>query len=130
MVLTDPAQYRGPLPHKKDENQMTYSLGSGVQSVKASTGADYAAFLTNRTVVESGGSVFAKIAIGTVTGYVPGLSSFKGTYLSLVDLNTGEVKWLNANVGGLGGDPRKPENADKIVNAILSKSPFIDEEEG
>jgi len=108
---------------------MTYNLGSGVQSVKAKTGADYAAFLTNRTVVESGGSVL-KIAIGTVTGYTPALSSFKGTYLSLVDLNTGEVKWLNANVGGLGGDPRKPENADKIVDSILKKSPFNDEEQG
>lgn len=130
VVLTDPAQYRGPLPHKKGEDQMTYSLGSGVQSVKAQTNADYAAFLTNRTVVESGGSVFAKIAIGTVTGYVPGLSSFKGTSLSLVDLNTGEVKWLNSNVGGLGGDPRKPENADKIVGNILSKSPFSEGDEG
>lgn len=130
VVLTDPAQYRGPLPHKSGQNQMTYNLGSGVQSVKNQTGADYAAFLTNRTVVESGGSVFAKIAIGAITGYAPGLSSFKGTYLSLVDLNTGEVKWLNANVGSLGGDPRKPENADKIVNAILSKSPFNDGEKG
>jgi len=130
VVLTDPAQYRGPLPHKKGENKMTYNLGSGVQSVKAQTNADYAAFLTNRTVVESGGSVFAKIAIGAVTGYAPGLSSFKGTSLSLVDLNTGEVKWLNSNLAGLGGDPRNPENADKIVGSILKKSPFNDEEEG
>jgi len=129
VVLTDPAQYRGPLPHKKGQNQMTYSLGNSVQSIKSKTGADYAAFLTNRTVVESGGSVFAKIAIGTVTGYAPGLSSFKGTNLSLVDLDTGEVKWLNANVGGLGGDPRKAENADKIVKSILSKSPFAEEED-
>lgn len=128
VVFADPAQYRGPLPHKKGEDQMTYSLGSGVQSVKAQTNADYAAFLTNRTVVESGGSVFAKIAIGAVTGYTPGLSSFKGTSLSLVDLNTGEVKWLNSTIGSLGGDPRDPENADKIVASILKKSPFTEGE--
>jgi len=129
VVLSDPSQYRGPLPHKKGQDQMTYNLGSGVKAVKAQTNADYAAFLTNRTVVESGGSVFAKIAIGAVTGYAPGLSSFKGTSLSLVDLNTGEVKWLNSNIGSLGGDPRKPENADKIVASILKKSPFNEGEE-
>ena len=128
VVLTDPAQYRGALPHKNGQSQMTYSLGSGVQSIKAQTGADYAAFLTNRTVVESGGSVFAKIAIGAVTGYAPALSSFKGTNLSLVDLDTGEVKWVNSSVAALGGDPRKAENADKIVDSILSKSPFKEEE--
>ncbi|MEP6343742.1 MAG: hypothetical protein ABJ275_10540 [Maricaulaceae bacterium] len=128
VVSVNPLTFKGTLPHKKGQDQMTYSLGSSVQSLKAQTGADYAAFLTNRTVVESGGSIFTKIALGAVTGYAPGLSSFRGTYVSLVDLDSGEVKWLNANVGGISGDPRSAEVADKIVGKIFTASPFSDEE--
>ena len=128
VVYVDPTRFRGNLPHKKGENQMTYSLGTSVQSIKAATGADYAAFLTNRSVVESGGSVFTKIAIGAVTGYAPGLSSFRGTYVTLVDLNNGDVKWLNANVGGLSGDPRSADVTDKVVSKIFESSPFTDEQ--
>ena len=120
--------YLGALPHKKDrKNELNYSLGEAIEPIKASTNADYAAFLTYRAVIESSGSFITKIAIGTLTGYTPAGSDFRGTMVNLVDLNTGEVVWLNAAAAGsiLAGDARSSENATKTINKIMDKGPFV-----
>lgn len=118
-----------PLPHAEGQ-LMTYSLGEDAKSLYDATGADYAAFLTNRTSIESGGSVMTKLLIGGVTGYTPGLSSFRGTYVSLVDLQTGDVVWIRAQSGTAfsGSDARDPEGADRVVKAIMDQGPFTDGE--
>jgi len=120
--------FLGPLPHKKDnKRQLDYSLGDAIAPVQASTNADYAAFMTYRAVVESGGSIMTKIAIGALTGYAPAGSDFRGTMVNLVDLKTGEVVWLNAKVaaGLFAGDARDADNATKTINAIMDKGPFV-----
>ena len=119
----------GQLPHKKENpNQLDYSLGTLIAPVKDTTDADYAAFVTYRSVVESGGSIFTKIAVGALTGYAPAGSDFRGTMINLVDLNTGEVVWLNARLSGgmFAGDARNPDNATKTVNIIMDKGPFVE----
>ena len=128
VVLVNPTSFKGRLPHKAGENLLTYSLGSDAKRLKEVTDADYAAFLTNRTVIESSGSFWAKVAIGAVTGYTPALSSFKGTYVTLVDLETGEVVWLNAHTGTtlLSSDARNRDNTDAVVAKIMEKGPFSD----
>lgn len=123
-----PGQPIVPLPHRAGEVDMSYTLGSDAEQLRAATGADYAAFLTNRTSVESGGSVMTKLLIGGVTGYTPGLSTFRGTYVSLVDLKTGDVVWIKAQAGSVfsGSDARDPEGADRVVKAIMDDGPFMD----
>ncbi len=127
-VMIGAVPFKGRLPHKTNENRMSYTLGEGAKALKAGTDADYAAFLTSRSVIESGGSIFAKIAIGAVTGYVPALSGFRGAYISLVDLETGEVVWLKANLASaFAGDPRSKDNTDAVVDKLMENSPFKDD---
>lgn len=128
VVFVNPATFKGQLPHKAGGNLMTYSLGDQAKSLKQTTGADYAAFLTNRTTIESSGSFWAKVAIGAVTGYTPALASFKGTYVTLVNLDNGEVVWLNAHTGTtlLASDARNKDNTDAVVAKIMEKGPFSD----
>jgi len=127
-VMIGAVPFQGPLPHKTDDNRMSYTLGDSAKMLKSSTDADYAAFLTSRSVIESGGSIFAKIAIGAVTGYAPALSGFRGAYISLVDLDTGEVVWLKANLASaFAGDPRSQENTDAVVGKLMKNSPFNDD---
>lgn len=121
-----PGQVPIALPHRDKNDPMSYTLGSDAAKLKQATGADYAAFLVNRTSVESGGSVGTKILIGALTGYAPALSTFRGTYVSLVDLDTGEVVWLKSQAGGAlsGADARKKEGTDRVVAKILDDGPF------
>lgn len=128
VIMVNPTSFKGRLPHKVGQSQMTYSLGEDAKKLKQATGADYAAFLTNRTVIESSGSFWAKVAIGAVTGYTPALSSFKGTYVTLVDLNNGDVVWLNAHTGTtlMASDARSRANTDAVVTKIMDKGPFLD----
>ncbi len=122
VVPVFPGSFAGVLPHKDGKERLTYNLGDGVQALRSSTGADYAAFLTNRSAVESTGSAIFKLALGVNT------TEFKGTYITLVDLQSGEVVWLNAKTSGgiLSSDPRNPENATKVINQIMDKGPFTD----
>ena len=71
-----------------------------------------------------------KIAVGTLTGYTPAGSDFRGTLVNLVDLNTGEIVWLNSRVAGsiLAGDARNADNATKTVNSIMDDGPFVEAE--
>ena len=120
--------FLGTLPHKKENgNKLTYSLGEAVAPIRAATDADYAAFLTYRAAIESTGSLLTKVALGALTGIYAPSSDFRGTLVSLVDLNTGEVVWLNSNAGS-GGDARKPESASRVINKIMDKGPFVETE--
>jgi hypothetical protein len=106
-----------------------YTLGESVREIAEGVEADYALFMTSRSQVESGGLVFTKmltsVAVGVATGgsYIPvyGIANFKGTYISLVDLRSGEVVWLRStNLG----DPRNAPEAATIVSSILKNGPL------
>lgn len=123
--------FLGALPHKKDKpKELSYSLGDAVRPVKLSTKADYAAFVTYRAVVESNGQFMTTAALAAFTSplFFAFNSDFRGTLVNLVDLNTGEVVWLNATTGGnvFSSDARNPENARKNINKILDDGPFVE----
>ncbi len=121
VVFMDITTFAGPLPHVTAENRVPYTLGESVRALAPNAQADYALFLTSRAQIESGGLFMAKVLIGAATGYVPASANFRGTYVSIVDLRTGEVVWLRSyNMG----DPRNENEANSIVQQIFKDSPF------
>lgn len=118
--------FLGALPHKDGRlKDLAYSLGDTVDPIRAARpDADYAVFTTHRSTIESAGSFLTKVAIGTVTGFVPAASSFRGTLVNLVDLDTGEVVWVNGQVQGTGGDVREAQKATNVIADIMDESPL------
>jgi hypothetical protein len=121
VVFMDISTFAGPLPHVTAENRETYTLGESVRALAPGVEADYALFVTSRSQIESGGLFMVKVLIGAATGYVPASANFRGTYVSLVDLRTGEVVWLR---GWNMGDPRNPSEAASIMDQIFRNSPL------
>ncbi|HVK79890.1 MAG TPA: hypothetical protein VM915_04695 [Verrucomicrobiae bacterium] len=121
VVFMDIATFAGPLPHVTAESRETYTLGESVRALAPGAEADYALFMTSRSQIESSGLFMAKVLIGAATGYVPATANFRGTYVSLVDLRTGEVVWLR---GWNMGDPRNPDEAASIMNEIFTNGPL------
>lgn len=121
VVFMDVMSFAGPLPHVTAENRETYTLGESVRALAPGVEADYALFMTSRSQIESSGLFMAKVLIGAATGYVPATANFRGTYISLVDLHTGEVVWLR---GWNMGDPRNPAEAASIMDEIFTNSPL------
>jgi hypothetical protein len=117
----DITTFAGPLPHVTAKNRQAYTLGEAVRALAPGIEADYAVFLHSRAQIESGGLFMAKVLIGAATGYVPATANFRGTYISVVDLRTGDVVWLR---GHNMGDPRNPQEAASILDQIFRDSPF------
>ncbi|WP_341208377.1 hypothetical protein [uncultured Sphingomonas sp.] len=112
------------LPTKKRENKagvFDWSLGSGVAALPGAKDADYALFLYNKDAYGSTGrkilQVFALLG--------PGIAVKSGEhagYAGLVDLKTGDVLWLNADMA-MGGDVRTADGAQKRVGQLLEGFP-------
>lgn len=114
-VELDPARFVGRLPHRP-AGRLDYSLGGAVDVLADETEADYAAFLTSRATVESGGVIASKLLVGAVTGQLPARHGFHGTVVSLVELETGRLVWLGVSAGG---DPRDPQSAARIIDRVF-----------
>lgn len=124
-------EFLGELPHKKDKSkELSYSLGDAIRPIKVSTKADYAVFVNYRAVIESNGQFMTTAAFAALISpvFLAFNSDFRGTMINLVDLNTGEVVWLNADTGGnvLSSDARKTKNATKTISKILDDGPFVE----
>jgi len=108
------------LPTKKRKDQFEWGLGDGLARLPAFAGADYALFVTTEDHFGSTGrkvlQVFAALARVPVTAGV-----HKG-FAGLIDLRTGELVWLNADMQ-MGGDVRDAEGADKRVRQLLEGFP-------
>lgn len=106
------------LPTKKGE--FDWTLGEGTKRIQKMTGADYALFFYTYDSYGSAGRKTAQI-FGAMFGvYIqPGIHV---GYAGLVDLNTGEVIWLNADPQ-MGGDVRTAEGAQKRVGQLLGGFP-------
>ena len=108
------------LPSKKRKGVFDWTMGPGVAEVARGTGADYALFLFNQDQYGSTGrkilQVFAAMAYVTVkSGEHTGMAG-------LVDLRTGDLVWLNADLA-MGGDVRTAEGAKKRVAQLLEDFP-------
>lgn len=108
------------LPTKKRKDQFEWGLGADVGKLPGLEGADYALFITTEDHYGSTGrkilQIFAAIARISVKS-----GEHKG-YAGLVDLKTGELVWLNADLA-MGGDVRDAEGAEKRVSQLLEGFP-------
>ena len=108
------------LPTKKRKDQFEWGLGPDVRTLAGLEAADYALFITTEDHFGSTGrkvlQVFAAMArVGVTAGVHKG-------FAGLVDLRTGELVWLNADMQ-MGGDVRDAEGADKRVRQLLEGFP-------
>lgn len=100
---------------------LDWTLGPGAAELKSTTGADYAMFVfTHDAYGDAGRKVAQVLAAGLLGAYIP--AGIHIGYAGLVDLETGRVVWFNSDLE-MGGDPRKPEGADKRVGQLLDGFP-------
>lgn len=112
-----------PLPTKR--NNFSWTLGDGVQEIAAASDAPdarYALFLVGRGSYASGGRV-AAVAIGAVLGVGLPMGS-QIMYVSLVDLQTGNIVWFNLAHAGSSDDMREADGAQSLVTAVLKSAPL------
>lgn len=108
------------LPTKKRKGAFDWTMGPGVAAIGKGTGADYALFLLTEDQYGSTGrkmlQLFAAMA------YVSVKSGEHKGFAGLVDLKTGDLVWLNADLQ-MGGDVRSPDGAAKRVAQLLEDFP-------
>jgi hypothetical protein len=106
------------LPTKKE--QFDWTLGSEAKRLGDIGGGDYGLFLYT---YDSYGSTGRKVA--QVLGMLAGFGGSSGVHLGyagLVDLKTGDLVWINADIE-MGGDVRTKEGAEKRIAQLLEEFP-------
>lgn len=105
----------------KTRLKFDWTLGPDAKRLKASTGADYAMFVyTHDAYGDTGRKVAQLLMAGLFGAYVP--PGVHIGYAGLVDLETGDLVWLNADIQ-MGGDLRDRDGADKRVKELLRGFP-------
>ena len=118
-VLTHKMTYGNRLPTKKDS--FDWTLGDGAVQLKE-LGGDYGLFFyTYDSYGSTGRKVIQGLALVLGGGLVP--SGVHMGYAGLVDLNTGDLVWLNVDTS-MGGDPRTVEGAQKRVAQLMEEFPL------
>ncbi len=108
------------LPSKKRKGQFDWTMGPGVAEVARGTRANYALFVSNQDQFGSTGRKFLQVF--AAMAYVSVKSGEHTGMAGLVDLRTGDLVWLNADMA-MGGDVRTPEGAKKRVAQLLEGFP-------
>ncbi|MGF1605734.1 MAG: hypothetical protein ACFB22_05295 [Rhodothalassiaceae bacterium] len=110
----------GPdLPSKR--GQLRWTLGPPARLIGAAAGADYAFFLVLRDTYASSAHIALQVAANLVIGY-PLLGGSTYAHASLIDTRTGDIVW-GALLLSYTLDLRRPENAGKLVQALLKDLP-------
>jgi len=106
------------LPTKKKE--FDWTLGKEAAQLRA-LGGDYGLFFYT---FDSYGSTGRKVAqiLGAIAGFGLMPSGVHVGYAGLVDLTTGDLVWLNADLA-MGGDVRTADGAEKRVAQLLEEFP-------
>lgn len=108
------------LPTKKRAGQFDWTLGPGVADLAKDTGCDYALFIgTEDQYGSTGRKIFQFVA---AVARVPIVSGSHKGQAGLVDLRTGDLVWLNADMR-MGGDVRDPAGASKRMMQLLEDFP-------
>ena len=110
------------LPTRKNK-AFDWTLGSGTRRIAELTGARYGLFVSTHDAYGSfGRKAFQILAAGLVgVGVKSGVH--KG-YAGLVDLETGNLVWLNADEA-MGGDVRDADGMQKRVGQLLEDFPGL-----
>jgi len=108
------------LPTKKGKFDRT--IGPGAKVLAGGSAEDYALITRAAGSFSSGGKIAMNIAMAALGGPV----QFGGTqmYLTLIDLDTGDIVWSNLASAATGGDIRSPEGAESVVRAALKDFPL------
>ncbi len=109
------------LPTKKD-GSFNWKLGKTAQDLKKAYGADLGVFVYMRDSYSSGSRVAAQFLAAAILGVgIPGGQQVG--FISLVDLETGNILWYNRLVSG-GGDLRTFEPAFDATENLLEDIPL------
>lgn len=124
---TSVGQGRAPWKHKL--KKFDYTIGPGLNFLRAKTSADTALFIYGEdTVSSSGRKVKAVVGnipfFGALVGGPPQLG-YSFVHVGLVDLRTGNLLWMNKAFKGSTGDLRKPAAADAIIKQVFKDYPGI-----
>lgn len=108
------------LPSKKRDKAFEWTVGPGLQNVPALEGYDYILLIRTKDAYGSTGRKLLQFAaamggIGVTSGEHVGMAG-------LVDIRTGHLVWLNADLE-MGGDVRTREGANKRVRQLLEGFP-------
>ncbi|KQX25908.1 MULTISPECIES: hypothetical protein [unclassified Sphingomonas] len=109
------------LPTKKRKNSFEWTLGPEIAGLPGLAGADYALFIETEDQYGSTGRKMAQV----VGALIPGISMPSGVHkgsAGLIDLKTGDLVWLNADLE-MGGDVRTEEGASKRVSQLFEGFP-------
>lgn len=110
------------LPTKKrDKKTLNWGLGPGLGGIASLRDADYALFIWTHDAYGSTGRKLLQ-ATAMLAAFIPITSGSHRGYAGLVDLRTGELVWLNADLS-MGGDVRTPEGTQKRVRQLLEGFP-------
>lgn len=109
------------LPTKKREGVFDWTLGSGIRNMPGASSADYALFLFTEDQYGSTGRKVAQVLAAGLFGVGVQSGVHKG-FAGLIDLRTGDLVWLNADLR-MGGDVRTPDGAAKRVAQLLEDFP-------
>lgn len=109
------------LPTKKRAGQFDWTLGADVAKIAPDRQYDYALFVDTYDAYGSfGRKIFQVLAAATIG--VPVRAGVHHGYAGLVDLHTGDLVWLNADMK-MGGDVRTSAGAAKRVAELLEGFP-------
>lgn len=108
------------LPTKKRKGQFSWTLGPGVASLPGLAGADYALFVTTEDQYGSTGRKVLQLF--AAMGGVSVISGVHKGFAGLVDVKTGDLVWLNADLQ-MGGDVRTEDGAQKRVTQLFEGFP-------
>ena len=101
-----------------------YTLGDGLKFLRDKTGADAALFVVGLDQISSPERQATVVAAAIFGVAVPLGVSFLST--GIVDLNSGDILWLNYAVSIGNKDLRKPEDAEAMMAELLQDFPGID----
>lgn len=113
------------LPTKKKEESFSWTVGPDIKDLAVLEGFDYILLIRTKDAYGSTGRKLLQIAaafggIGVTSGEHIG-------YAGLIDVKTGDLVWLNADMQ-MGGDVRDAEGAEKRVRQLLEGFPGQEQE--
>ena len=108
------------LPTRK-KGDFDWTLGSETQRLAELTGARYGLFITTEDQYGSTGRKLLQFAAAGLLGAAVQSGVHVG-YAGLVDLQTGNIVWLNADAQ-MGGDVREEDGMKKRVGQLLEDFP-------
>lgn len=108
------------LPTKKRAGQFDWTLGPDMATLGKGSDCDYALFIVTEDQYGSTGRKVLQLFAAMAN--VPVVSGVHKGFAGLIDLKTGDLVWLNADLR-MGGDVREVEGAQKRMAQLLEDFP-------